>query len=426
MALTTGTVRSSTFRLLWAGQTVSVIGDGAAALAVPLLVIHATGSAVLGALAATPRTVAYLLVGFLAGPVVDRLQDSRRIMVVCDLLRFAVFAALPLAVHAPLGPGLVLVLAFAASSAGVFFETALAVAVQSSLRSEDLVTGNARLEMSNQVGLLLGPAVIGAGVAAFGVPSAMWFNAATFLISAATLVPMRFGSGRESVPTSGARPTVRRDMAEGLRYIRTHALILRLVSLQVVINLVIAAETLVVFYATHDLHASAAWIGAVLAAAGLGGVAATSVANLMARRFDSGRLIGLSVVGLGGTLLAIGMARDPLVLAAANFFHGGLSVFASVHIRAVRQRVVPPALLGRVTANARTFAFAANPLGALLFGSIAASANGQAQWSFFTAAVLSVASAAVAYRGLVAPAAEPTGTADPLRPGTARDGGRFR
>lgn len=405
MALSTGTVRSGTFRLLWGGQTISVIGDGAAALAVPLLVIHATGSPVLGALAATPRTVAYLLVGFLAGPIVDRMRNPRRVMLVCDLLRFAVFGALPAAVHAPFGPGLVLLLAFAASSAGVFFETALAVAVQTSLRPRDLVTGNARLEMSNQLGLLLGPAVIGTGVAAFGVPSAMWFNAVTFLLSALTLVPMRFDAGAPAEP--GARASVRRDMAEGLRYIRGHALVMRLVSLQVVINLVIAAETLVVFYATHDLHASPTWIGVILAAAGLGGIGATSVANAAARRFDAGPLIAVSVIGLGGTLLAMGAARDPLFLAAANFLHGGLSVFASVHIRAVRQRVVPPQLLGRVTANARTFAFAANPLGAVLFGAIASGAGGDARWSFLTAAALSVASAATAWRGLAAHRARP-------------------
>jgi MFS family permease len=108
------------------------------------------------------------------------------------------------------------------------------------------------------------------------------------------------------------------------------------------------------------------------------------------------------VVGIGGSLLALAAALNPLQLALANALHGALSVFASVHIRALRQRIVPREVLGRVTATARTVAFAANPVAAALFGLLTATAGGNARWSFLTAAVLSVASAAVAYRGMLA------------------------
>jgi branched-subunit amino acid transport protein AzlD len=115
---------------------------------------------------------------------------------------------------------------------------------------------------------------------------------------------------------------------------------------------------------------------------------------------DQGRLIGCSVVGIGGSLLVFTLSVNPFLLIAANLLDGALSVFASIQIRAVRQRIVPAEVLGRVTANARTLAFAANPLGAVVFGAIAAAA-GNARWSFAAAALLSIVSGTLAYRGLV-------------------------
>jgi hypothetical protein len=71
-------------------------------------------------------------------------------------------------------------------------------------------------------------------------------------------------------------------------------------------------------------------------------------------------------------------------------------------------------MLGRVTATARTVAFAANPLGAALFGYLASTAGGNARWSFLAAAALSAASAAVAYRGLLAQRAGAEEPAEPV------------
>ncbi|WP_159079133.1 MFS transporter [Plantactinospora sp. BC1] len=400
--------KSWRFRLLWSGQSVSVIGDGAAALAIPLLVLTVTGSAVATALAAAARTIAYLLFGLTAGTFVDR-WDVRRTMIFCDVVRAVTFLVLPIV--ATFNGGIWIVpLAVAAASAGIFFETALAVAVQDSIAPEQLTGANAKLEFSNQVGLLLGPASIGVAIATIGVEKCLWLNAATFAVSVVTLVPLRF---RDRPP--GERETGRlgerlagiwRETRAGLRYIWANSLLVRLVSLQAVINFVIAAETLVVFHADRGLHATSIWTGVVLAAAGLGGIVATGLAAWFADRFSAQALIAWSVIALGGSLLALAGSANPLQLAISNGLLGALSVFASVHIRTLRQRIVPREVLGRVTATARTLAFAANPVGAALFGLVAQAAGGNARWSFLAATVLSVASAAVAYRGLLRPARE--------------------
>ncbi|MFD0884425.1 MFS transporter [Streptosporangium algeriense] len=399
------TVSSGAFRLLWLGQTVSVIGDGAAILVVPLVVLQATGDPLIAALAAAPRTIAYLLIGLLAGPLADR-WNSRRVLIMCDLVRVGLFALMPLAIHMPHGPLLVLLLACAAAGAGVFFEVSLAKTVQALLRPEDLVTGNARLEMSSQLGLLLGPALTGAVIALIGVEQTLWINAGTFLVSVVTLVPLRLGGTGEPP----ARRPILREMTEGFAFIRSNSVIAWLVSTQAVVNFVVAAETLVIYHASVGLKASAAWIGVIVAAAGVGGIVATSLASRAASRFTPAHLIGWSVISLGGTLLAFALSFHPLVLLFANFLHGGVTIFASVHIRALRQQLVPAEILGRVTANARMLAFVANPAGAAVFGLIAGLTGQDARWSFTAAALLSLVSGALAYRGLI------TGT-----PGRGRD-----
>ncbi|MFG1849583.1 MFS transporter [Micromonospora carbonacea] len=401
-------MKSWRFRLLWAGQSVSVIGDGAAGLAIPLLVLTVTGSVVATALAAAARTIAYLLFGLTAGTFVDR-WDVRRTMIFCDSLRAVAFLSLPIV--AKFNGGVwIIPLAITAASAGIFFETALAVAMQDGIAPEQLTGANAKFEFSNQVGLLLGPTLIGLAIATIGVEKCLWLNAATFVVSMATLVPLRFRARPQEDRAAGRLDErlaeIWKETRTGLHYIRTSSLLVRLVSLQAVINFVIAAETLVIFHAERGLHASPLWTGAVLAAAGLGGILATTLASWFANRFSPQGLIAWSVIALGGSLLALAGSASPLHLAISNGLLGALSVFASVHIRALRQRIVPREVLGRVTATARTLAFAANPLGAALFGLVAQAAGGNARWSFLAATLLSMASAAVAYRGLLRPARE--------------------
>ena len=392
------TIRGVRFRTLWAGQSVSALGDAAATLAVPYLVLQTTGSATATALAVAARTVSYLVVGLLAGPLVDR-SDPRRMMITADVVRVAGFALLPLVVLLPGGGWLVLPVVVVLSGAGVFFETALTLVVKDGIADEELAAANSRLELSTQAGLLAGPALVGVALATTGVATVLCANALTFVVSVLTLLPLRFDRTVHSGPT-GTR-SMAGDLREGVRYIRSHRLMRTIIGLQVVINFVVAAENLLILYVDRGLHASPAWLGVIIAAAGVGGIAAGAVAGALARRFPAPHLIAWSVIGIGGSLLGMALARTPLQLCLVNAVHGALTVFATINIRTVRQRVVPRELLGRVTANARTIALAANPLGALLFGLLAQANGNDARIAFLLAGVLSAASTVVAWRGLL-------------------------
>ena len=165
---------------------------------------------------------------------------------------------------------------------------------------------------------------------------------------------------------------------------------------------------MIIYFSTRNLHATAGLTGVVVAASGAGGVMASALANRLGSGQPSPRVVGWAVGLLGLSLLGIGVSSSTAGLAAANAALGGTAVLASIHIRALRQQLTPGHLLGRVTATARTIAYAANPLGALLFGAATQAAGGNARWSFLAAAGLSLLTALLSYRGLaqltVAPA----------------------
>src|SRR5690348_14008363 len=97
LSFTRGLLRNRNFRLLWAGQTVSLFGTQITTLALPtiaILLLHATPFEV-GVLAAIPW-VAYLGLGLFAGVTVDRMP-RRTIMTVADVGRAAALASIPLA-----------------------------------------------------------------------------------------------------------------------------------------------------------------------------------------------------------------------------------------------------------------------------------------------------------------------------------------
>src|SRR6266487_3618020 len=117
-------------RVFLSGQAVSLLGDGLAVLAIPLLVLGLTRSPLISALSAASTTLGYLAVGLPAGVLVDRL-DAWRVLVVTDATRAVAFAGLYLLwVTGAARLWVIMTIALAAGAASVFFETALVIVVK--------------------------------------------------------------------------------------------------------------------------------------------------------------------------------------------------------------------------------------------------------------------------------------------------------
>jgi MFS family permease len=387
-------------RVFLAGQAVSMLGDGLAMLAVPLLVLQLTRSPMAAVLASLPGSAGYLAAGGPAGLVADRL-DPWLVLIASDILRVMIFLALfMLTLSGSAGPGPVLGLAFAAGAVTVFADTALAIAVRDVFTAPQLVAANSWLESANQSGLIIGPSAAGLLAAAHLLHVSMLIDAATFAVSLASLagVASRRAGRITAARESATWRALRRDLAAGLRYLAATRLLLTLLLFMLMLNLCLGADKLIIFLVRDVVHLPPAQVGLVVTAGGAGGLLGAMLTGRLCRWLGPVRTIGFSAALSGVALILISAASAALVAAAANALYTGAVIVASVTMRSVRQVLVPRALLGRVTASWRLGGQGVTLCGALLAGSLTTALGGDPRPVFAAAGCLTVGTVAVAWR----------------------------
>jgi hypothetical protein len=382
-------------RTFLSGQAVSLLGDGLAALAIPLLVLDLSRSPLISALSAASVTVGYLMVGLPAGVLVDRV-DPWRVLVVTDALSAGLFAALfGFAAAGALAVWLVLAVAFAAGACSVFSQTALAVVVRDLFPAAGLIRANSALELASQLSLVAGPAVVGALAAVGSIDLALLADAITFAVSLLSLLVV--GRWRPGPPVRrGARAWrgMGADLRAGLRYVASVRVLVILTVVQMVVNLCLAAEKLIVFYARDTLGLTTSLVALVVAAGGVGGVAGALIASCLAGWIGEIRLIVIAIVAAGAAMAAMSVAGSAPSLMAANCAYTGAVVVASLVNRTQRQRIVPREMLGRVTSGVRVLFLAMDPIGVVLAGTATSALGGNPRPVFLAAGTVTAVAAA--------------------------------
>src|SRR6266511_478626 len=156
---------SANFWLYFAGRSISEIGSAFTAFALPLLIFTKTGSSVgLGVSLAV-----YLLFGFIAGAVVDRV-NRRPLMIGIDIARAALLLSLPLlAFGDELNLVWIYAVAFLGSTLQIPFSAGQFASVTHLVGKENLATANARLQAATSVAQVAGPVLAGIAVAVMPV-----------------------------------------------------------------------------------------------------------------------------------------------------------------------------------------------------------------------------------------------------------------
>jgi MFS family permease len=341
-------LRLRDFRLLWTGMCVSLLGDGvfivALAWQVYALSNVPTALALVG-IAMTVPTIAFLLLG---GVLSDRF-DRRRLMLFSDVARglaIGVIAVLSLTGALELWHMLVLVAVFGAATA--FFGPAFDAIVPDVLPASLLPQANSLDQFVRPVALrLAGPAVGGFLIEGVGVGWAFALNAATFAVSAAALLAMAAPTRRIIGPSG----SVTGDIRAGFAYIRRHVWLWGTFASAAIAYLCFMgpAEVLLPFLVKNDLHGSAADLGLVFAAGGIGSV---GCAALMGQRGIPRR--DITFMYLAWTLATVAIAGYGLATAVwqlmlASIAFNGLETAGTIVWATAKQRHVPPALLGRVS-----------------------------------------------------------------------------
>ena len=336
--------RSPSFGYLFLASAGSSFGTYLAAIALTLQVWDDTNSGVWVAALLIADFLPIVVIGFLLGPLVDRLS-RRRLMIASDLVRFGVFAALPFVD----GVGSLIALAAVSGIATGFFLPAANAAIPNLVPEEELVNANSLVVTVETLSWMIGPVVAGLMVTAWSTDVPYVVNAVTFLVSAALVARISETKLRsEDSLTRGHW----RDVADGLKLVVTGR---PLRTVLVVWNVALVGSAAVnvaeVVFAKDTLDAGNVGFGALVAASGVGlaigsFLSAPALGRVGLRRNYIGSLV-LMGVGWGAAALS-----GSIWLAVA-FVVGGAAGNGSVIVcnRLLVQRGAPDQYRGRALAT---------------------------------------------------------------------------
>ena len=370
-------IQTRDFGLLWWGQVTSQIGEGLNKVALLWFVYELTGSALMIATVGLIQTVPPLIFGPLIGVYLDRLR-KKPIMVWVDLIRTVLTVLIP----ALYGLGLLrleglFILIFLTSMVSTVFGPALVSAVPLLVRRGELVSANALIQSTNNIGTLLGPAVSGILIALIGAQYVLYVNAATFLISALCLMPIRC---QETVPerqqqNADSATSVFRDLLVGFRFVfGDRSTVLLLVTITALYNLGASAFVFVLpVYAKELLHMGPIQLGWLWSALGVGMLTASSWLALRQSTDAQSRMkILVSGTTMGGlATCTLGLLESPLLAAGLVILVGAGAALLNPVVFALLQELTPSHLMGRVLTTFSTGSMAAAMVGMSGFGWIA-------------------------------------------------------
>jgi len=368
------------FRLLFSASAVSNLADGVAALALPWLATLITRDPALIALVAAAGRLPWLIFGVPVGVLVDR-RDRRRLMAQADALRMVLVLGivaligaapeLPLADEAAQYAVALAALAFLLGAAEVVRDNAAQTMLPAVVARADLERANGQLWSAEQVtGAFLGPPLAGLLIA-LAVHAPFLLDAAAYGLAACLVwmiaLPPRPAPERRGWLT---------EMAEGWRWLRGHPVLFRMAVLLGLLNaLATAMVTVLVLVSQEVLGLGASGHGLLLTAGAAGGVVAGLWGPGWIARIGGQRAVRLALVMMPLPAVLIALTSSWVVVAIALFTEVVAGMLWNIVTVSYRQREIPDALLGRVNAIYRFFAWGMMPLGALAGGWIVAMAE---------------------------------------------------
>lgn len=366
--------RHRNFMLLFSAQTLSETGTRISGVAVPLLaltVLHASAFEVslLTALAWLP----YVLFALPAGVYVDRVR-KRRLMVVCDLIRMALTASLP--VTALLGTVTIAQLYVVVGLCGVltvFFNVAQRTQLPLLVAGEQLVEGRGKQETAEGAAELVGPALGGLLVGLIGATRTVLADAVSFLVSACAVAAIRTEAQEARIDEDDRLP-FRAAVREGLSFVLGHPILRRFLGCSATNNFFVMAMTgIEVVFLVDDLNARPFVVGLVFTGGAVGGLVTGLVAQPLADRIGSARVIWVAMAAPGPLYLLMPLASRGW---GVTLYAVGLTAFSANAVLynsamgAYMQRICPTPMLGRMNASNMWVSFGVVPLGALFGGAL--------------------------------------------------------
>ena len=355
------------FALLWTGQTVSRLGDSLYQVALTWWIVEKSGSASaasIAAICAFVPTILFLLVG---GVVVDRLPRVR-VMLVADVIRcgLAAWVGWLSATHT-----FALWHVFAVSAlfgfVNAFFAPAYAALMPQVVPMRLLPGANALTTLGAEISGAAGPALAAIIVGFGGTAWAFYLDAASFLLSAACLLPL---ARRVYENTEPRKSNLLQDAHEGFSVVRRSTWLWFTILLLVLLNLTGRSPISIAlpFLVKDQVGAGVVSLGALYSLFSLGSIMGAAAMGQLGPTKRRGFIFyaGLCVVGL--VTAALGATHSIVVLGGLMCALGTVLSFSNLIWATLLQEKVPGDMLGCVSSISMLGSTSLLPVGFALVG----------------------------------------------------------
>lgn len=359
------------FAFLWSGQTISRLGDSLYRIALSWWVLGKTGSALAMGTVNIVSMVPMLVFMLFGGVLVDRLPRSW-VMFSSDLLRgFLVAGVAVLATLNLLEVWHIFIISALFGIVSAFFEPAYIAVFPEIIQADTLAGANSLTTLSREITGIIGPSLGALLVATGGTPLTFGLDAASFFISALTLIPLlKHDQVKTLEPQKSQSNNIWADLLVGFKTVAGSPWLWVTISVAALANMVEggAISTSLPFLISDTWKMDVKVLGFVYSALSIGAVACALILGNARKMHKRGYIAYASWFGIGAMILLMGVQTNLWVsLAAAAMLGAAATSFGLIWTSSL-QEIVPSDLLGRVSSIDYLGSFTLMPLGYALAG----------------------------------------------------------
>jgi MFS family permease len=342
-AATVGALRHRNFRLFIAGQFVSLSGTWMQSVALSWLVFELTGSTLKTGLVTTLSALPVLLFTLYGGTIADRVDKRRALLLLQTLFLLEAIALGVLAATGVITVPLVYALAAFAGLVSAFEIPIRQAYLMEMVGRADLLSAIALNSSAFNLSRVVGPALAAFVSATFGAAACFFVNAASFLAVLAGLLRID--------PAALFRGAERRraGFRDGIAHVLASPRLRALVTLTTVFTL-FAASLIAILpaYAGKELGTAVGGYGGLVSAFGVGAALGALTLAAVGRRFSRERVALSAGLGLGASVLLLGVVRSYPVAAGLLMAAGLCMALNAIMTNTVLQTDAPDHLRGQV------------------------------------------------------------------------------
>lgn len=307
-------------------------GDYIYRIGIPLLLFQETGSALWAGVAFASQQVGAILAGALSGPVIDR-RNPRSVMLLAVGTMAAITAVIPL-LHSNSSSLLIgaLVVGFLLEILNFTYRACLNSITPLLVQRDRLPDASAVMSVSKFVSKTAGPAIAGVVLATLGPSLGMLVDSASFILLFVIIIFVGTEGDIGIRAKVGHSPYIQ-DIKDGWRYIISDRSLVMLNVINFIANLgYVPLLSMFVIHLTDAVKLDSATIGTIYAVDGCAALISGLALPAVMRVAPTGRIVATGCLGLGLSISAFAVLRDPIAI--------GVSFFAAMACAQIVNRVI--------------------------------------------------------------------------------------